>query len=74
MLDRPQQVDWEVLNQTTQERILALLEAKPELTQRMLADRVGLTPGGVKYHLTKLRAVLEPSVMSGPPGEADWRC
>ena len=42
--------------ETTQERILALLEAEPELTQRMLAERVGLTPDGVKYHLTKLRA------------------
>ena len=43
-------------SKTTQERILALLKAEPELTQRMLAERVGLTLGGVKYHLTKLRA------------------
>lgn len=42
--------------ETTQERILALLEAEPELTQRLLAERIGLTPDGVKYHLTKLRA------------------
>ena len=41
---------------TTQERILALLESEPELTQRMLAERVGLSLGGIKYHLTKLRA------------------
>ena len=41
---------------TTQERILALLKAEPELTQRMLAERVGLTRDGVKYHLRKLRA------------------
>ena len=47
---------WEVLKKTTQEQILALLEAEPELTQRMLAERVGLTLGGVKYHLTKLRS------------------
>ena len=46
----------ETTQETTQERILALLEAEPELTQRMLAERVGLTPDGVKYHLTKLRA------------------
>ncbi|MDE2798469.1 MAG: winged helix-turn-helix domain-containing protein [Gemmatimonadota bacterium] len=43
-------------SKTTQERILALLKAEPELTQRMLAERIGLSLGGVKYHLTKLRA------------------
>ena len=46
----------ETTQETTQERILVLLEAAPELTQRMIAERVGLSLGGVKYHLTKLRA------------------
>ena len=41
---------------TTQERILALIEAEPEITRRLLAERVGITPDGVKYHLDKLRA------------------
>ena len=40
---------------TTQERILALLKAKPGITRRLLAERVGITPDGVKYHLDKLR-------------------
>ena len=41
---------------TTPERILALLKAEPEITQRRLAERIGLTRDGVKYHLGKLRA------------------
>ena len=41
---------------TTQERILALLKAEPGITRRLLAERVGITPDGVKYHLDKLRA------------------
>ena len=41
---------------TTQERILALLRAEPEITRRRLAERVGITPDGVRYHLNKLRA------------------
>ncbi len=42
--------------ETTQERILALLRAEPEITQRILAERIGITRAGVKYHITKLRA------------------
>ena len=42
--------------ETTQERILALLSAEPGLTQRAVAERVGITPDGVKYHLARLRA------------------
>ena len=41
---------------TTQERILALLKAEPGITRRLLAERIGITPDGVKYHLDKLRA------------------
>jgi len=41
---------------TTQERILALIEAEPGITRRRLAERIGITPDGVKYHLDKLRA------------------
>ena len=46
----------ETVQETTRERILSLLKAEPTLTQRMLAERVGLSSSGVKYHLTKLRA------------------
>ena len=40
---------------TTQDRILALIRAEPEITQRILAQRLGITPDGVKYHLNRLR-------------------
>ncbi len=38
------------------DRILDCLRAEPELTRRALAERVGLTPDGVKYHLKNLKA------------------
>lgn len=41
---------------TVRGRIVALLRAEPEITRRVLAERVGITVDGVKYHLTKLRA------------------
>ena len=41
---------------TTRERILALLSTEPEITRRKLAERIGITADGVKYHLTRLRA------------------
>ena len=44
------------IGNTTQERILALLEADPKLTRRLLAERLGITADGVKYHLNRLRA------------------
>ena len=44
------------IGRTTQERILALIEAEPGITRRRLAERIGITPDGVKYHLDKLRA------------------
>ena len=44
------------IKRTTQERILALIEAEPGITRRRLAERIGITPDGVKYHLDKLRA------------------
>ena len=41
--------------EVTRRRILDLLEAEPEITRRRLAERLGITPDGVKYHLDKLR-------------------
>jgi ATP-dependent DNA helicase RecG len=38
-----------------QERILAALRADPRPTRKILAQRLGLSADGVKYHLTKLR-------------------
>ena len=46
----------ETTQETTQEKILALLKTEPKMTRRMLAERIGITPDGVKYHLEKLKA------------------
>ncbi len=40
---------------TTQEKILALLREDPELTRKALAEHIGITLSGVKYHLANLR-------------------
>ena len=41
---------------TTQERILSYLNTEPSLTRRELAERTGITPDGIKYHLKELKA------------------
>ncbi|MEA3288252.1 MAG: winged helix-turn-helix domain-containing protein [Candidatus Marinimicrobia bacterium] len=41
--------------ETTQEKILALLKAKPTITRKELAEKIGLTPDGIKYHIDKMR-------------------
>ena len=41
---------------TTRQRILDCLRDEPELTRRELAERIGVTPDGIKYHLRKLKA------------------
>ena len=41
---------------TVPERILALLAADPRMTQKQLAERVGLTLDGIKYHMRRLKA------------------
>lgn len=53
--DQFEQTAQETTQETTQERIVALLRGEPELTRRALADRVGLSADGVKYHLDRLR-------------------
>lgn len=40
---------------TTQEIILSLIQQRPEITREELAEHIGLTPDGIKYHLDKLR-------------------
>lgn len=40
----------------TRERILDLLRTEPAISRRVLAERIGVTPDGIKYHLTRLRA------------------
>ena len=42
--------------ETTQEKIIASLRAEPTLTRKLLAQRLDISEGGVKYHLKKLKA------------------
>ena len=49
------QEDRQITQEVTRQRVLDLLEAEPEITRRRLAERLGITPDGVKYHLDKLR-------------------
>lgn len=41
---------------TTQEKILSYLSTEPSLTRGELAERTGITPDGIKYHLKELKA------------------
>jgi predicted HTH transcriptional regulator len=41
--------------ETTQEIILALIKINPAITRKELAEKIGITPNGIKYHLDKLR-------------------
>ena len=54
---------------TTQERILVAIQAKPEVTQKELAQTIGITIDGIKYHIknmTKLGIIKhEGSTKSG---------
>lgn len=38
----------------TQERILAAIKAKPEITQKELAQSIGITLDGIKYHIKNM--------------------
>ena len=42
--------------ETTQEKIISILKMKPESTRNELSAQIGITPDGIKYHLTKLKA------------------
>lgn len=40
--------------ETTQERILAAIKTKPEITQKELAQSIGITLDGIKYHIKNM--------------------
>jgi len=42
--------------ETTQEKIMELLKVQPTLTRRELAEKIGISADGIKYHLNKLKA------------------
>ena len=41
--------------ETTQEKIIALIKESPNITQELLAVKLGLTRDGVSYNIKKLR-------------------
>jgi predicted HTH transcriptional regulator len=45
----------ETTQETTQEKILTLLRENPSITRKALAEEIGITPDGIKYHLDKLK-------------------
>jgi len=57
--------------ETTQEKIVALLRENPQMTRRALAQQVGITPDGVKYHLGKLREAKRIRHV-GPTKKGRW--
>ncbi|PIV92300.1 MAG: hypothetical protein COW45_00250, partial [Gallionellales bacterium CG17_big_fil_post_rev_8_21_14_2_50_54_146] len=46
----------ETTQETTQEKILALLKAHPSITRKELSGKVGISPDGIKYHLEKMKS------------------
>ena len=40
--------------ETTPEKILAAIQAKPEITQKELAQSIGITFDGIKYHIKNI--------------------
>ena len=57
--------------ETAPERILALLAAEPRMTRKQLAESVGLTLDGVKYHMRRLKA-SGAIVRVGSPRTGHW--
>lgn len=55
-VQRPIAGEEETTQETTQEKILALLISQPFITRKDLAGRIGISADGVKYHLGKLKA------------------
>lgn len=47
----------ETTQETTQEQILRLLRIQPSITRKELAEKIGLSSDGIKYHLAKLKSI-----------------
>lgn len=57
--------------ETTQEKILAILREQPTTTRKALAATLGLSDSGIKYHLDKLRTA-EVIRHVGPTKAGHW--
>jgi ATP-dependent DNA helicase RecG len=56
---------------TTQEQILRLLRIQPSITRKELAEKIGLSTDGIKYHLAKLKSAGVIRHM-GPTKSGRW--
>ena len=66
-----QETTQEISPATVRGKLLALLRQQPAITRRELATQLGLSPDGVKYHLSKLRA--EGAIRHvGPTKSGHW--
>jgi len=60
-----------ITQETTQEKILSCLEKEPSITRKRIAEAIGISSDGVKYHLDKLsKAGLIRHV--GPTKSGRW--
>jgi ATP-dependent DNA helicase RecG len=48
-------VNGQTTQKTTPEKILGLIKVCPSITRQELADKLGLSPDGIKYHLQKMK-------------------
>ena len=67
----PGKTTQESTQETTQEKIVALLRANPGITRNALAQAIGITADGIKYHLDKLKAAGEIR-HHGPTKAGHW--
>jgi len=58
--------------ETTQEKIVALIKLNPSITQKGLSEQTGISVDGVKYHLKKLKDA-GMITRSGSTKTGQWR-
>ena len=58
--------------ETTQEKIVMLLQKNPHMTRNELAASIGITPDGIKYHLEKLSKAKRIQ-HHGPTKKGSWQ-
>jgi ATP-dependent DNA helicase RecG len=63
--------DWKTTQKTTQ-KIIALIENKPEITRQELAIEIAISDDGIKYHLKKMQ---EKGLLRrvGPDKSGHWK-
>ena len=74
MYVRPRGTDKAVVTtqETTPEKILSILRKQPTITRKAIAEIIGMTPDGVKYHLSKLKSegIIKHT---GPTKAGKWK-